>query len=307
MSSPRDRHAARRRRWPAVPASRPHEAQAPNAALAQSMDAVGHAAGRALRALGHHVGLVVPVVELTRWFVLVDGAPEHGRAVGERAQATLRAVERTGARASHEALAVPRAPADAAVHVLTGALAALREAAPRNGLVYVMDASRATDRYALLAPGGVNLLAPGLTPGDHLRFLFFCGAFVRALAGRPGVDLGRDLESILQALARGEMFAGSDEERATRGAPSLPPVARAGEPPYAFTGAGFTLGRLDASSLTQVNLEIAAAIVEQTCALEAWLAAGEDREPAVREVVADSYRRHRGAASVGTRSVNSLP
>jgi glutamine synthetase type III len=285
-------------------------------ALLQSIDAVGVASASALQVLGRSVGHVFPAVELTRWFALTDAQPEHPRPFAERFEATLRAVEAAGTSVSTlgNAVAVHRAPADEAVATMALALSILRDAARAHGLACVIDDAGATDRYTLLAAGGVNLLAPGTSPAEHLRFLFFAGAVIRALDEQPELDLGHDLTTIMRALARGETFAGSDEERATWGTPSLPPVKRRfAASPYTFTGAGFSLGRIDPFALIRINAKVATALAEQLRGLTGWLSAGEDLEPAVREVVAASYRRHlRVAAPVaqrvtGTRSVNTLP
>jgi hypothetical protein len=116
--------------------------------------------------------------------------------------------------------------------------------------------------YRLLTDRGENLLAA--TPRQHLRFLFFCAALVRAAGTTTPVALGDDLEAVLGAVARGEDTSA-----------------------FTFAGAGYELR----TSLT--TWEIAAAIDELTRNVLVWTTAGEAFEPAVREVVADSYRRHR--------------
>ncbi len=156
----------------------------------------------------------------------------------------------------------------------------------------------------MTTPDGANLLAPGVTPPRTcvscssrppcLRAFESHPELVQAAVG-PRLDLGPELEPILDALARGEIVAGSDEEREA-GAPALPAVP-ARTVAEGFTGAGLALTRLDPLSVTVLNVVVADAIAEQTRALETWASVGEDFEPAVREVVADAYRRYRRARS----------
>jgi glutamine synthetase type III len=102
-------------------------------------------------------------------------------------------------------------------------------------------------------------------PRENLRFLFFCAALIRAADASPAdIVLDEDLEAVLAAIARGE--ATGD---------------------LALSGEGFQLsGPLAAHVLED-------AIDDLTLDVEAWTAAGDDPDTAVREVVADCYRRHR--------------
>jgi glutamine synthetase type III len=105
-------------------------------------------------------------------------------------------------------------------------------------------------------------------PRENLRFLFFCAALLRAVDASPAsIALNDDLDAVLASLARGE-----DSRE------------------LAVAGRGFELrGALGESTL-------AAAIDELTLDIEAWTAAGDDLDGAVRETLADSYRRHRAPA-----------
>jgi glutamine synthetase type III len=101
-------------------------------------------------------------------------------------------------------------------------------------------------------------------PRENLRFLFFCAALLRAVEASPAnVSLNDDLEAVLAAIARG------DDSRA-----------------LSVRGKGFEVrGALGESALEE-------AIDDLTLDIEAWTAAGDDLRCAVREVIADSYRRH---------------
>jgi glutamine synthetase type III len=108
-------------------------------------------------------------------------------------------------------------------------------------------------------------VSPGSSRRENLRFLFFCAALIQAADAAPAdVTLDADLEAVLAAIARGE----------ETGALTL-------------TGRGFELrGEL-------AGYVFEDAIDNLTANVRAWTEAGEDLDAAVREVVADSYRRHR--------------
>ncbi len=268
--------------------------------LMRSEDALAAAAARALRVLDDvSAHRVQPTVALTRGFDLDDQDPWSPRTRADRVSACLIAAEReldrigAGVRIGGGELTVLPCPAGIASDRLVVALELLRDVAPRYGFK-LRDRSAGSDAWSLMAGPHTNLLAPGAGPRAHLRFTFFAAAVVRAFATYPdlvgSLDLGPDLSTVLSALARGVVFAGSDEEHAA-GAPRLPRVAGR-HTDYGFTGAGFALGPLDPFTATVVNTIVTGALTEQTRAVEAWTAAGEDREPAVREVVADAFRRH---------------
>jgi glutamine synthetase type III len=101
-------------------------------------------------------------------------------------------------------------------------------------------------------------------PRENLRFLFFCAALLRAVDASPAnVSLNEDLDAVMGAVARGE------DSRA-----------------LSVRGKGFEVrGALGESALED-------AIDELTLEIEGWTAAGDDLRSAVREVIADSYRRH---------------
>jgi glutamine synthetase type III len=108
-------------------------------------------------------------------------------------------------------------------------------------------------------------VSPGNSRRENLRFLFFCAALIQAADAAPAdVTLDADLEDVLAALARGE-------DTGT----------------LALTGKGFELRGSFAGDV------FADAIDQLTANVCAWTEAGEDLDAAVREVVADSYRRHR--------------
>jgi glutamine synthetase type III len=104
-------------------------------------------------------------------------------------------------------------------------------------------------------------------PRENLRFLFFCAALLRAVDASPAdISLEPELEDLLGAIARGE------DTRA-----------------FELRGKGF---EVHGPLANDVFIE---AIDEVANSVDAWTDAGERYDVAVREVVADSYRRHRAA------------
>jgi glutamine synthetase len=208
--------------------------------------------------------------------------------------------------------------------------------ARRHGLVCLLhekpfagvNGSGKHNNWSLLADRGGNLLAPGATPHENLRFLFFCAAVIKAVDSHQGLlrasvasagqdhrlganeappaimsaFLGSELEAIFAALARGEIATGAESERLGFGTPVLPRLPKhSGDrnrtSPFAFTGNKFefrALGAAQSPALanTVLNTIVADAIDELARAVAAWTEAGDDVESAVREATADTYRRH---------------
>ncbi|RKQ90240.1 glutamine synthetase type III [Solirubrobacter pauli] len=300
---------------PSVLASGLGEALDERLPLLRSTDALSGAAVRALELLSEDAThRALSTVALTRGFAFRDAELVALRTFEDRSRACLSAAERELARIGvrarlrfagdrHELTVLP-SPAVAATDALGLAWDALRDTARRYGLSADEVGQTRPDVWSLMTAEGGNLLAPGVTSHANLRFLFFAAAVVRAFAAHDlrALDLGHELTAILAAIARGELFAGSDAELVA-GAEPLPFVPGR-ETAAGFTGAGFALGRLDALTMTIVNTVMAEAIATQTRMLRGWLQVGEDLEPAVREVVADAYRRHQAAA--GDRTLRDV-
>jgi glutamine synthetase len=212
----------------------------------------------------------------------------------------------------------------------------LQNTARRHGLVCLLhekpfagvNGSGKHNNWSMATDGGENLLAPGATPHDNLRFLFFCAAVIRAVdlhqgllrasAASAGQDhrlganeappaivsifLGTEVEPIFEAFARGEAAAQAQEERLALGTPVLPRLIKHGgdrnrTSPMAFTGSKFEFrmpGSGQSTSLvaTVMNTIVADAVEALARALSARQARGETLEHAVREVVAEVYREH---------------
>jgi glutamine synthetase len=212
----------------------------------------------------------------------------------------------------------------------------LEKVARRHGLVALLhekpfagvNGSGKHANWSLGTDTGENLLKPGASPHENLRFLFFCAAVIKAVDTHQGllrasvaaagqdhrlgaseappaimsIFLGDELEAIFTALARGEELVGPRPERLGLGTPVLPPLAkhsadRNRTSPFAFTGNKFEFRALGSSqsaglATTILNTITAEAIHELRRSVQAWVTAGDDLGHAVREVVADVYRRH---------------
>jgi glutamine synthetase len=212
----------------------------------------------------------------------------------------------------------------------------IRTTARRYGLVALLhekpfagvNGSGKHNNWSISTDDGDNLLSPGATPHENLRFLFFCAAVIKAVdthqgllrasAAAAGQDhrlganeappaiisifLGSELETIFESMARGERACGEPRELLRLGTPVLPRVSkhnadRNRTSPFAFTGNKFEFRMLGSSqsaslSTTILNTIVADAIDELRRDVEAGMITGATLEAAVREAVAEAYRTH---------------
>ena len=176
---------------------------------------------------------------------------------------------------------------------------------------------------------GHNLLDPGATPAENLKFLFFCSAVIaavdkhqqllRATVANVGQDhrlganeappaiisifLGQELEKAFDAVASGKVAEDLSGNTLGLGTPVLPPLPLHGgdrnrTSPFAFTGNKFEFRALGSSmSLGMVNSALntiaAEAIDELTDKVEALQAKGKKRDEAVLEVVKGVWKKHK--------------
>jgi glutamine synthetase len=213
----------------------------------------------------------------------------------------------------------------------------LQNVARRHGLVCLLhekpfagfNGSGKHNNWSLATDTGVNLLSPGATTADRLRFLFMCASVMKAVDTHQGLlraatasaandhrlganeappaiismFLGADLERIFEALAREEAVTDRPEDLLALGTPVLPPLPKDGgdrnrTSPFAFTGSKFEFRAVGSSQSvtlanTVLNTIVADAVAELTAALRRELEAGADRTEAIRRVVRDTYAEHR--------------
>jgi len=212
----------------------------------------------------------------------------------------------------------------------------LQNIARRYGLVCLLhekpfagvNGSGKHNNWSMSTDSGDNLLEPGETPNENIKFLFFCAAVIKAVdrhqallrasVASVGQDhrlganeappaiisifLGAELERVFEAIASGEAAPSSDNGFLGLGTPVLPPLPLHGgdrnrTSPFAFTGNKFefrTLGSSGSLGLpnTVLNTIAAEAIDELADALDSKLNDGGSLVEAVIQVVKDAYVQH---------------
>jgi glutamine synthetase len=213
----------------------------------------------------------------------------------------------------------------------------MQNVARRYGLVCLLhekpfagvNGSGKHNNWSMSTDTHTNLMDPGDTPAENLKFLFFCSAVIaavnrhqsllRAAVANVGQDhrlganeappaiisifLGSELETIFEAIAAGEAVASSDNGFLGLGTPALPPLPLHGgdrnrTSPFAFTGNKFEFRALGSSmSLgfpnTVLNTIVAESVDELATQLEGKLAGGSTVAEAVIELVKASYNANK--------------
>jgi glutamine synthetase len=184
------------------------------------------------------------------------------------------------------------------------------------------------NNWSMATAEGENLLEPGDTPHENMKFLFFSSAVIRAVdihqgllrasVGSAGQDhrlganeappaimsifLGSELEGVFEAIASGTPIASVGGGLLGLGTPVLPDLPMHGgdrnrTSPFAFTGNKFefrALGSSDTPSFPNTVLNTIAADSIDALAedIEAKMRSGTEMEEAVREVIKDTYKDH---------------
>ena len=174
---------------------------------------------------------------------------------------------------------------------------------------------------------GVNLLKPGKTPHQNLRFLLFLAAALKAVYKHSGVlragigtsgnehrlganeappaiisvFMGAMLTRLIDDMAAGRKAAGgADEQLIELGVAKLPEIEkdntdRNRTSPFAFTGAKFEFRAVGSSQsiawpITLLNAAVAEAIEDLTAQLRAELKKTKSADDAVLNVVRKAFR-----------------
>jgi glutamine synthetase len=213
----------------------------------------------------------------------------------------------------------------------------LQNTARRYGLVCLLhekpfagvNGSGKHNNWSMGTDSGHNLLEPGDTPHENLKFLLFAAAVIQAvdthqqllrasIAG-PGQDhrlganeappaiisifLGSELEEVFSAIAEGKATVSKAGTFLGLGTPVLPPLPlhsgdRNRTSPFAFTGNKFEFRALGSSMSpsfpnTVLNTIVADSVDTLAEKLEAALKGGATVEKAILKIVSDSYKAHR--------------
>ncbi len=210
----------------------------------------------------------------------------------------------------------------------------LQNTARRYGLVCLLhekpfagvNGSGKHNNWSMGTDTGLNLLDPGDTPEQNLKFLFFCAAVIQAVnkhqallrasianAGQDhrlganeappaiiSIFLGADLEKVFTAIEAGKVQASKPGSFLGLGTPVLPPLPLHGgdrnrTSPFAFTGNKFEFRALGSSQSpalpnTVLNTIVAESIDDLTDKLGTALkASGATLEKAVTKIVKDVW------------------
>jgi len=215
----------------------------------------------------------------------------------------------------------------------------LQNVARRYGLVCLLhekpfagvNGSGKHNNWSMSTDTGGNLLDPGETPRENVKFLFFCAAVVaavdkhqallRASVANAGQDhrlganeappaiisifLGAELERVFAAIEAGEESPESEQSFLPMGTPVLPRLPLHGgdrnrTSPFAFTGNKFefrALGSSHSLSLpnTVLNTIAAEAIDQMSEQVEQRVQGGASVDEAVLEIVREVWSEHKRA------------
>jgi len=173
---------------------------------------------------------------------------------------------------------------------------------------------------------GVNLLKPGRTPHQNLRFLVFLAAVLKAVHKHAGliragiatsgnehrlganeappaiisVFMGEMLTRLIDEISSGKSSNGTAQQLIKLGVAKLPEIQkdntdRNRTSPFAFTGAKFEFRAVGSSAstafpMTLIHATVAEALGELTEQLRAKLAHAKSRDDAVLAVVRDAFK-----------------
>ena len=173
---------------------------------------------------------------------------------------------------------------------------------------------------------GFNLLKPGTTPHQNLRFLVFLAAVLKGVNKHAGllragiassgnehrlganeappaiisVFMGEMLTRVIEEIAAGKSSASAEQEMIKLGVAKLPEIQRDNTDrnrtsPFAFTGSKFEFRAVGSSAsiafpVMLLNAAVAEAIGEITDSLRAALKKTKNIDDAVLEVVRESFK-----------------
>jgi glutamine synthetase len=183
--------------------------------------------------------------------------------------------------------------------------------------------------WSLRNDKGENLLEPGKTPHQNLRFLAVLGVVIKAVHENaavlaasicsPGnehrlggneapptivsIFLGSMIEKIYDSICKGEAATASDEEIMSLGVGHLPKFARDytdrnRTSPFAFTGNKFEFRAVGSSSnvsvpMTILNAAVAKAMRDSSAELAEAIKGGSSRDEAVVKWIGKTVTKHK--------------
>lgn len=208
----------------------------------------------------------------------------------------------------------------------------LKKVAERHGFALLLhekpfagiNGSGKHNNWSLATDTGINLLDPGTSPHQNLRFLVVLtavlkavhkhNAILRASIASVGNDhrlganeappaimsvfLGNQLTSILNKIKSGESIENPERAMISLGVAKVPAVAkdntdRNRTSPFAFTGNKFEFRAVGSSAscswpITVLNAAVAEAMIEMSAALKERMKGAADRDRAVLDLVRET-------------------
>ena len=210
----------------------------------------------------------------------------------------------------------------------------MKKVAKKHGYVCLLhekpfegiNGSGKLDNWSLCTDTGINLLEPGKTPGDNIKFLVFLAAVVWAVdeyadlmrfsvasAGNDhrlganeappaiiSIFLGDELTAVVEAIEKGEFFGKSEKVRMEMGAAVIPHFTRDTTDrnrtsPFAFTGNKFEFRSLgSAASVADPNIILNTAVAEILKRFADQLEKVEgDRSDTIHTLIRDTFANHK--------------
>ena len=208
----------------------------------------------------------------------------------------------------------------------------MKKTAEKHGLVCLLhekpyagvNGSGKHNNWSISTDSGKNLLDPGKTPAENVKFLLVLAAIVKAVddyqelmrisvayAGNDhrlganeappaivSIFVGEELENIIQALISGKAYKGAGAGIMDLGIPSIPTFRkdttdRNRTSPFAFTGNKFEFRMLGSSqNIAMPNIVLNTAVAESFRQFADVLEKADDFDAAVAKIIKDTFTEH---------------
>ena len=208
----------------------------------------------------------------------------------------------------------------------------MKKTAEKHGLVCLLhekpyagvNGSGKHNNWSISTDSGKNLLDPGKTPAENVKFLLVLAAIVKAVddyqelmrisvayAGNDhrlganeappaivSIFVGEELENIIQALISGKAYKGAGVGIMDLGIPSIPTFRkdttdRNRTSPFAFTGNKFEFRMLGSSqNIAMPNIVLNTAVAESFRQFADVLEKADDFDAAVARIIKDTFTEH---------------
>ena len=208
----------------------------------------------------------------------------------------------------------------------------MKKTAEKHGLVCLLhekpyagvNGSGKHNNWSISTDSGKNLLDPGKTPAENVKFLLVLAAIVKAVddyqelmrisvayAGNDhrlganeappaivSIFVGEELENIIQALISGKAYKGAGVGIMDLGIPSIPTFRkdttdRNRTSPFAFTGNKFEFRMLGSSqNIAMPNIVLNTAVAESFRQFADVLEKADDFDAVVARIIKDTFTEH---------------